>query len=355
MRDVNNTQQPLLAEQDVSGEAHSPEFAPAPGRARYKSLDIDECLTRFRLVRARNADLTERDRIMQYHHRSTANKHIRLRNLMASLDKENATPSEVLDFLEDAYGPGAHGYAVTIQAFPERAYLKKDPKWKGRVAGPMLLAANTKTRKKASPMHNEHVLKFLEVLTHETALIAFMWVSASRFGDLKDIVIMAKLELPHNLTGLALDYRGTKGDKSGKRGDAKAIVLPNRWLPFIEEHIRSERQQAPAKALMKEHRMYKVLRAVDPLLSLHSARNGALKALAKKVSAEDQAKQSLHGQQYRFELGALPVYLEGVWFQEERELKQLKMSLLMLESLNEVSSSARLEICQDWLTRQDSV
>lgn len=353
MRDVNTTPLTLPPDPDV---ATLPPAAPAPGTARYKSLDMEECLQQFRLVRKKNQALSERDRSMQYHHRSTVNKHERLRKIMNMLSAEEATPSEVLDFFEEKYGAAnVFGYAVTIQSFPEYRHFKQIPAWKSRVLGPLRHAHVTKEKEKASPLQPTHVKELLSKMTHETVLVAFMWISASRYGDLKKLVLLAKVSLPHEFTGLAIDFRGTKGDISGTRGDTKAIIVPNKWLPYIEDLIPSKRGATPATRMITEYRMYKVLKTAHQDLSLHSARNGALQFLAPHVAAEDQAKQSRHGQQYRFALGSLPVYLEGVWFQEERELKQMKMSMILLEAIEEISLSVRLEICQEWLTRENSL
>ena len=71
---------------------------------------------------------------------------------------------------------------------------------------------------------------------------AFLWVSASRYGDLKWVRITTKqfIDGPEPLWLVLFNYRGSKGDPSGARGDQKAIFIPEVWLETLRLQLPKE-------------------------------------------------------------------------------------------------------------------
>eukprot|EP00742_Colponemidia_sp_Colp-10_P031207 GILJ01040758.1.p2 GENE.GILJ01040758.1~~GILJ01040758.1.p2 ORF type:complete len:122 (+),score=12.84 GILJ01040758.1:23-367(+) len=90
--------------------------------------------------------------------------------------------------------------------------------------------------------------------------------------------------------------------------------------------------------------------SLDPDLSLHSARRGAIQDLVSRGhTAEVVAQMSLHGQVIRPEARGLLPYTQGLWFKERREREQLQLSLFLAVSLGLLSAGERQPLCQEWL------
>ena len=165
-----------------------------------------------------------------------------------------------------------------------------------------------------------------------------------------------------------LDFRGTKGDTNGSRGDTKAIFMPEHWLPTIEEQFTRLRAENEARekgvmvtannksvrafpGLLSEHMIRKTLSQTDPELTLHSARRGACHTLLKIFSRKQIARLALHAQNDRKKVATTALYTHGAWFQEEREQDQMRMSLALLNLAKIISRSTMLALFRAWCAR----
>lgn len=319
------------------------------GRALYKTLprgalsiqEKTEMFIKFRetiVIKPSVSDSTVRRRVLA---EELADEFMKL---------ENVRPIEILKFLEMIHTPAsAHTMAVTLQSLPRFKSLKEDRDWSEALK--KLHLTKTKTITKQAVDLTATALKRVLEDTHNknAVVVGFLWISASRYGDLQHVTLLARKEIPeHEATIMALCYRGTKGDPQGKRGDAKAIIMPTTWANCLASIIKTRGEETISKTIPSSYMVKKALARGDESLTLHSARRGAAKALLPTHRLTDIALLTLHGQRYRQETVSTEVYTKGLWFKEEREVKQMRMSLYLLHTVGMLSTTKMNAICKEW-------
>ena len=260
-------------------------------------------------------------------------------------------PINIINFLRGCYLPStAFQIAATIHSLPECQHWKENARWKHAFNKTLCLDKNASPAKQAKPPEAYVMESIVKARPSYpcTIVAAFLWISASRYGDLKwartlHVERMPSAEGPMILA--LLDFRGTKGDTNGSRGDTKAIFMPEHWLPTIEEQFTRLRAENEARekgvmvtannksvrafpGLLSEHMIRKTLSQTDPELTLHSARRGACHTLLKIFPLKQIARLALCAQNDRKKVATTALCTHGAWFQEEREQDQMRMDLL---------------------------
>ena len=192
----------------------------------------------------------------------------------------------------------------------------------------------------------------IKISTVET--IFFTWITASRYGDLKHMkwIPDAERTLPqHKLTVGLVDMRGSKGDKSGKRGDQKAVVFPQAWRDTIVRSCQRDKKSVTSEYLFK-----KALKTIDAEMTLHSCRRGAVQTLARLNYSKPAIQElTLHQQQHRLASSSADIYLNGLWLMDTREQNQINLQLQLLLHLGVISASTKQHVSQEWLKSIHSV
>lgn len=286
--------------------------------------------------------------------KSTENRRTMVKNMVMKLRKihPEITPIQILHYLTKAHIPSsANTYANTMAAlFPE---MKKFPGWKEH-KGKVSLRA-----KKALPTSNqakfitlEQMKKFLlasrEKMSASHVTIAFMWLTASRRKDLEWAEWIHQSEstlLAGRLSVVLLDLRGSKGDPTGERGDQKATVFPSEWKQELMDILVKKR--IPSEYFLKKA----ASSAIGVQVTLHSCRRGAAATLGRvKINKSEAQQLTLHQQQERKNTRSMDVYQNGMWMTDPRAQNQLKMQLILLMQLGEISNSEMLKADQEVLT-----
>lgn len=270
-------------------------------------------------------------------------------------------PKHVMDYLVECFKPStAFTYAITIQSLPEFAHFANDRIWKMRLNKELLPMKNREgSVKRAEPLSIEDVLKIRKSAPPHYELTVFLWITASRYGDLQYMKWLAEVETPvGGLIAVVLCMKGSKGDPVGKRGDAKAVLIPKTWKMLIKGYMTTleKTEEYPQgelvprrKEIPSRYHIDKVLKTVGAFTP-HSCRRGAVHTLVDQggFGLINVSYLTLHGQRDRYKLGALPVYSSGNWFKEDREVRQLAQVLFLLEAIELVSNSTTLYLRREW-------
>lgn len=186
----------------------------------------------------------------------------------------------------------------------------------------------------------------------------FIWLTASRHGDLKHMLWIKESEksIPqHNLMVAIVDMRGSKGDPKGERGDQKAVILPQAWYSIIKAQCVRDK-----KKIMSRYFYMKAIRTNttteeeedDEELSGHSCRRGASQTLAALGYAKAEIQQlTLQQQGARKATRSQDVYQNGLYLTDPREQNQIRLQLVLLEQLHLISRSTMLYVSQEWLPK----
>ena len=278
---------------------------------------------------------------------------------------EKFKPKIIIHFLMECYHPAtAFKMAVTIQSMTEYQHWKQDKEWNHLLKKELELRKNEEPKKQAIPISPEAMGKIYAAnpCAANTIIAAFLWVSGSRYGDLKWLSIIHKepIEGEPPLWLALINYRGTKGDPTGRRGDQKALFIPRTWLAPLELQFQRQREKEIEKARQTEAKelgvSYKVQKtALDGLESpymvkkamsvantgftLHSARRGACHTLLGIFPLIQIAELALHSQKEHSQIVGTCSYTFGAWFLEKRERNQMAMSLALLSKGKFISHS----------------
>ena len=283
------------------------------------------------------------------------------RELVESVKEDSSAfePADVLRHLKKHYTPSrAFNLAVTIQSMQEYSNWKGDKQWKHILRKDLELTKNTTATEQAIPIMPDDIIK---IIAHKpkaphVIVAAFLWASASRYGDLKWVTVKAKelIDGPEPLWLVLFDYRGTKGDPSGSRGDQKAIFIPKEWLGTVELQLPREQEKrirggAPMRTLKveSEYMIKKAMMAANPEFTLHSARRGGCQSLVPAFTQPQIAYLALHSQSAHKAIQSTDLYTSEVCFERDREKTQMAMSLKLLYDAKLISLSTMRELFQD--------
>lgn len=190
-------------------------------------------------------------------------------------------PHRFFAVLAAAFAPStALNYAnVARSLIPE---LREDPLTKEACLFLQKQLANTKV-KKATPISPAQVALALRSAPPTTAAtILWMWIGAARHADLKPARVESWKQIGH-LSVACLRFGPWKSDPTGKREASK--VLP------VNPLLRSLLKQ---RAFSSFRQVKLALKKIDPALSVHSIRRGAIKALSVDHSADEIAVLTQH-------------------------------------------------------------
>lgn len=316
----------------------------------------------------------------------TERRRFAMKECVDSLIEMGAEPHHILMYLKESFGETtAFTYATTIQAMQEFKHFKEAKKWTELLSEMKLKAAKAE-RKQARPLtahQAAHIYQHSSTWPARLALI--LWISASRYGDLQHMQIVAETEAQDGLTLILINMLGSKGDPDGSRKDLKAIFIPSQWKAAFKDetrkHVISREEEKKRRAVTPEGHtpkrtkvptgdrptsMYIMKKAINNVLKSlartpedfahepcqeaemtgHSMRVGAIHTLLQQFRLTQIAALTLHGQQTRRELGALTSYTATAHFGEEREKLQMAMSLYLLHRLGNTSLQSAHQIAQ---------
>ena len=260
-------------------------------------------------------------------------------------------PADVLRYLKRQYIPSrAFNLAATIQSLPEYANWKRDKQWKHVFQKDLELAKNTTETEQAIPIMPDDIIK---IIAHKpkaphVIVAAFLWVSASRYGDLKWVRITTKqfIDGPEPLWLVLFNYRGSKGDPSGARGDQKAIFIPEVWLETLRLQLPKELSKTTEASasdvkvkVESEYMIKKAMMVANSGFTLHSARRGGCQSLVSAFTQPQIAHLALHSQSAQKAIQSTALYTSEVCFEREREKTQMAMSLKLLYDAKLISLS----------------
>ena len=308
--------------------------------------------------------IKEREVLIQGCSRSTERRRILVSEMAEHMLSHGARPVHILAAMKEELSPTAvRTYAATLQAIPEYAYFKEDREWSEFFNKRIVLAANKATKKQATPFTLQMATEVLrEVANARERIIAlFMFVTASRYGDLCYMETKLEEETHLDLTIVIVGMPGSKGDQDGSRGDRKAFFIPSEWWPTVKKEIiqrvkekelddewrakmkkgaRKPPNTDPQRAL-STYFLFKGIRGAtdDTTLTAHSMRVGASHVLMDQFTLPQIATLTLHGQQERRNLGALTTYTASAFLKEDREKYQLAQSLYLLVRMGRICRS----------------
>lgn len=192
----------------------------------------------------------------------------------------------------------------------------------------------------------------IKITTLET--IHFVWITASRFGDLKHMLWIDDAErlIPeHKLVVGLVDMKGSKGDQKGTRGDQKAVIFPQSWRDTIVNSCQRNAKKHTSAYLFK-----KALKTIDEEMTLHSCRRGAVQTLARLNQPKLGIQElTLHQQQHRLQSRSADTYLNGLWLKDQREQNQIRLQLMLLFHLNLISALTMQYVSREWLPSIHSI
>ena len=320
----------------------------------------------------------------------TERRRFAMKECVDSFLEMGAEPHQILTYFIESFGETtALTYATTIQAMEPYKMFRASRKW-ADLLSVMKLKAQKANKKQARPLTPEFANTILNLSkTWPATLALFLWISASRYGDLQHMKFEAELTVQHGLTCILLNMAGSKGDPDGSRKDTKAIFIPTPWSDPLKEEVRRQviareeiiqlRSSLPEglpavrrKKLSGEKRptsMYLIVKEINNILGLrkggtpqptndlpelplerdfsaHSMRVGAVHTLLLHFRLTQIAALTLHGQVARKELGALTTYTARAHFGEEREKLQMAMSLFLLRQIGLISPLNAHELAQ---------
>ena len=294
---------------------------------------------------------------------STVNRRLRVKNIVTELLKRDpsTTPIHMMAFFQRAYKAStAFTYIVTMaQLFP---HFKKSPGWKDHMRAAELDANKEEAfAEQADFCTVEKMMMFTkDMKAHNNTLrilILFVWLTASRHGDLKHMMWIpdAERHLIHKdheeLTVGVVDLKGSKGDKSGKRGDTKAILFPTKWIHITKDVCSRQKKMPISEYLFKKG----LKEMIDPQLTLHSLRRGAVQTLARLGFSKIEIQElTLHNQQARKNSRQMDIYQNGLWLTDPRDINQIKYQAILLTQLELISHSTKQYLLQEWLPQQSS-
>lgn len=326
-----------------------PCMAPHP-EAQYKWTDRDE--EAMQLVLRKPLPLVV--------HTSTENRRTLVANLVKGirLRHPSATPIHIVEFWKLKHVPTTVlAYTNTMVALFPR--VKKAEGWQDHYKK-VVLASNQYQpfTDQANVFSLEKMRDFLTKvgahLSESQVVVVFTWLTASRYGDLRHMLLIKETMLyikDHNLTVAIVDMKGSKGDPTGNRGDQKAIIFPTVWSPFITAMCVRDKSH-----VISSYRFKKALVEADAELTLHSGRRGASQTLARlgydKKTIQDL---TLHQQKERKETRSMDVYQNGLWLKDQREQNQLKMETHLLMQANLISPSTMQYVLEVWLKQVHSI
>ena len=355
---------------DHQGASHPPPaIAPATCQARYKCTGSREERRQGRLARLETVVPITMPKAWD----SLAKREAMALELVEDLERmPNFKPKNVLEFLIDCYQPStAFKWAVTIQSSAKYKHWKEDRMWSFLLHKVLELEKNVSLKRQAIPITPQAIEKIYKACPSAPNVIiaAFLWTSGSRYGDLRWLKVLHKNHIDGDtpLWQILLDFRGSKGDSSGSRGDMKALFIPKAWLGTLELQFVKQREDVmnttsittdtltshhptktkPAlRGVESEYMVRKAMRVGDPNYTLHSARRGACHALVEVFTLSETAQLTLHNQTARKEVAGTASYAFGAWFKEERERNQMAMNLTLLLKGGFISHSTMRELFQ---------
>ena len=190
-------------------------------------------------------------------------------------------PHRFLAVLATAFAPStALSYAnVARSLIPE---LRDDPLTKEACLFLQKRLAQAKL-KKATPISPAQVALVIRSAPPTTAAtILWMWIGAARHADLKPAHVESWKRLGQ-LPVVCLRFGPWKSDPTGKREASK--VLPVN--PLLKSLLKKRAFSSFAQVKV-------ALKKIDPTLSVHSIRRGAIKALSMEHSADEIAVLTQH-------------------------------------------------------------
>lgn len=283
----------------------------------------------------------------------------RMLHIATEAIRNGATPSELIQCMhaQNMALSTKCSYAQTMQA--EMPELRRDRMWNRGLSALQALAA-VDPRKRATPVVAARLGTFVSsnslVMSYAKTTLLVMWVTASRLADLSHMKTKAILPIAPGYVAFLVSMVGSKGDRLGKKGHAKAFVVPQSWAARVRQiledfnNAKSNLAPLPPRELTKvkiphANTIVAQLKKISPYLGIRSIRRGASQFLkAQGVSREQVAMQTLHGQKKYAAATSLDGYTDGQWWVESREKKQLKNSLILLQGLNMMTGCARIII-----------
>lgn len=171
---------------------------------------------------------------------------------------------------------------------------------------------------------------FVRASTLQKIFITMLWISLSRFGDIRHMIFQRNYGppvAPHSNTSVirvALPW--FKSDPSGKMHSRKAFVIPKTWITLVTK-ILKDSHRIPS---LSYPQIARILKCLDPSLTLHSLRRGGTTFLAEthNAPAEDLQELTLHTK-----TGSNPsirLYLDGL---DTQMRTQIRLSFLLLQSI----------------------
>jgi hypothetical protein len=258
---------------------------------------------------------------------STELRRIRMERLWRKCVALDLSPSGVAGFLVSAFAPST---ALTYAAVLTKATpLGKNEQWLLKYRAIRLWAAKKEQQVRAtqaqplSPYQCRQFLLRRDEPPETRATVLLLWLLAARHGDLQYMHAKA-----HSEDVLEIRMFGGKSDIFSLHRESKWVRTTAGWGRIFTEMLAKQKWQVYAEIL-------KALKRLQPNLSVHSIRRGAISALATRWSPHQIALLSGHANPQQ-RLGSLK-YIEMKPSQTQPKLV-LEMSDFLWEEVRTATS-----------------